>query len=106
VHLWLGEHTPAQRKAWLGVLDQFDALKPAIVVAGHRPPGVPDDPRALKFTREYLVAFETFVAASKNSTELIARLKQRFAQAHDYIDGFILNNSAQVAMGEAPPWTE
>ena len=106
VHLWLGEHTPAQRKAWLGVLDQFDALKPAVVVPGHRPPGVPDDARSLKFTRDYLVAFEAEVKASKNSAELISRLKKRFPQAHDYIDGFILNNSAQVAMGEAPPWTE
>ena len=106
VHLWLGEHTSAQRKAWLGVLDQFEALQPKMVVAGHRPPGVPDDTRALKFTREYLVAFETFVAASKNSADLIARLKTRFPQARDYLDGFILNNSAQVAMGETPPWTE
>jgi len=106
VHLWLGEHTSAQRKAWLAVLDQFDALKPAVVVPGHRPPGVPDDARSLKFTRDYLVAFETEVKASKNSADLIARLKKRFPQAHDYIDGFILNNSAPVAMGEAPPWTE
>jgi glyoxylase-like metal-dependent hydrolase (beta-lactamase superfamily II) len=106
VHLWLGEHTPTQRKAWLAVLDQFDALQPKIVVAGHRPAGVPDDTRALKFTREYLVAFEAEVKASKNSADLIARLKLRFPQARDYIDGFILNNSAQVAMGEMPPWTE
>lgn len=106
VHLWLGEHTPAQRRAWLDVLDQFDALQPSIVVAGHKPPGAPDDARALRFTREYLVFFEGAVKASKNSAELIARLKARFPQARDYIDGFILNNSAQVAMGETPPWTE
>jgi glyoxylase-like metal-dependent hydrolase (beta-lactamase superfamily II) len=106
VHLWLGEHTPAQRRGWLSVLDQFEALKPTVVVPGHRPPGVPDDSRSLKFTRDYLVAFEAEVKASKNSADLIARLKKRFPQAHDYIDGFILNNSAQVAMGETPPWTE
>jgi len=57
-------------------------------------------------TRDYLVAFEAEVQASKNSADLIARLKKRFPQAHDYIDGFILTNSAQVAMGETPPWTE
>lgn len=106
VHLWLGEHTPAQRKAWLAALDQFDQLRPSIVVAGHRPPGVPDDTRSLQFTRDYLVAFEAEVKASKNSADLIARLKKRFPQARDYIDGFILTNSAQVAMGETPPWTE
>ena len=106
VHLWLGEHTPAQRKAWLAALDQFDALRPKIVVAGHKPPGAPDDTTALRFTRDYLNAFETAVAASKNSAELITRLKARFPRARDYIDGFILNNSAQVAMGETPPWTE
>jgi glyoxylase-like metal-dependent hydrolase (beta-lactamase superfamily II) len=106
VHLWLGEHTPAQRKAWLAVLDQFDALKPQIVVAGHKPPGTPDDARSLRFTREYLLAFEGAVARAKNSAGLIAAMKARFPQAHDYINGFILNNSAQVAMGETPPWTE
>jgi glyoxylase-like metal-dependent hydrolase (beta-lactamase superfamily II) len=106
VHLWLGEHTPVQRKAWLAVLDQFDALKPQIVVAGHKPPATPDDARALRFTREYLLAFDSAVAKSKNSADLIAAMKARFPQAHDYINGFILNNSAQVAMGEAPPWTE
>jgi glyoxylase-like metal-dependent hydrolase (beta-lactamase superfamily II) len=106
VHLWLGEHTPDQRKAWLAVLDRFDALQPKIVVAGHRPPGVPDDARALRFTRDYLIAFESAVKSAKNSADLIARMKTRFPQARDYIDGFILNNSAQVAMGETPPWTE
>ena len=106
VHLWLGEHTPAQRKAWLAVLDQFDALKPVTVVAGHKPPGMADDPSSLRFTRDYLLAFEEGIRQSKNSAGLIAFLKARFPQAHDYIDGFILNNSAQVAMGEMPPWTE
>jgi glyoxylase-like metal-dependent hydrolase (beta-lactamase superfamily II) len=106
VHLWLAEQTPAQRKAWLSQLDQIDALKPAVVVAGHRPVGVPDDTRALNFTREYLAAFESEVKVSKNSGDLIARMKKRFPQALDYINGFLLTTSAQVAMGEAPPWTE
>jgi hypothetical protein len=33
-------------------------------------------------------------------------MKVRYPQARDYFDGFILNNSAQVAMGETPPWIE
>jgi glyoxylase-like metal-dependent hydrolase (beta-lactamase superfamily II) len=106
VHLWLGEHTPAHRKAWLAVLEQFDALKPVTVVAGHKPPGVPDDTAALRFTREYLLAFEDGIKRAKHSKDLIAYLNGRFPQARDYLGGFILNNSAQVAMGEQPVWTE
>ncbi len=106
VHLWLGEHTPQQRQDWLKVLDQFDALKPKIVVAGHKRPQDADDASAIDFTREYLQAFEAGIKRSKNSKELIALLKARYPEARDYFDGFILNNSAQVGMGETPPWTE
>jgi glyoxylase-like metal-dependent hydrolase (beta-lactamase superfamily II) len=106
VHLWLGEHTPAQRKGWLAVLDQFDALKPTIVVAGHKPPGMVDDARSLRFTRDYLVAVEEGVRRSKTSKELIAFIQSKYPAARDYLGGFILNNSAQVIMGEAPIWTE
>jgi glyoxylase-like metal-dependent hydrolase (beta-lactamase superfamily II) len=106
VHLWLGEHTPDQRKSWLTHIDELIAMHPAIVVAGHKRPSDPDDASALQFTRDYLVAFESALKSSKKSTDLIARMKSAFPLAQDYLGGFILNNSAQVAVGEAPIWTE
>lgn len=106
IHLWLTEATPEARKAWLGSIDRMAALHPKIVVAGHKLPGLPDDDSALTFTRDYLVAFETAAAESKTSKELIARIKARFPDTRDVLDGFILNNSAQVATGEAARWVE
>jgi glyoxylase-like metal-dependent hydrolase (beta-lactamase superfamily II) len=64
VHLWLGEHTPAQRAAWLAVLADLESLQPKIVVAGHKSPGAPDDAASLRFTREYLQAFEAAIRTS------------------------------------------
>lgn len=106
IHLWLTEATPEARKAWLGSIDRMIALHPKIVVAGHKLPGLPDDESALTFTRDYLVAFEASTAASRTSKELIARMKARFPDTQDVLDNFILSNSAQVATGEAPRWTE
>jgi glyoxylase-like metal-dependent hydrolase (beta-lactamase superfamily II) len=106
IHLWLGEATPEARKAWLASIDRLIALHPKIVVAGHKLPGLPDDASALAFTRDYLVAFEAAAANSKTSKDLMARIKARFPDTQDVLNNFILSNSAQVATGEAAPWTE
>jgi hypothetical protein len=76
------------------------------VVAGHKVPGLPDDDEALRFTRNYLVAFEQAVARAKTSDDLIAAMRREFPDTQDFIDDFILVNSAKVAMGEMPPWQE
>jgi glyoxylase-like metal-dependent hydrolase (beta-lactamase superfamily II) len=106
VHLWLGEHEPAQYDAWLAAIDSLIALKPKIVVAGHKRPELGDGPEALAFTREYLVAFKDAAAKSKTSGELIAAITQRFPDTRDYLGDFVLGNSAKVATGEMPPWQE
>jgi glyoxylase-like metal-dependent hydrolase (beta-lactamase superfamily II) len=106
VHLWLGEHTPAQYDAWLAAIESLTALKPEIVIAGHKRPELKDGPEALAFTREYLIAFKDAAAKSKTSAELIAAISQRFPDTRDYLGDFILGNSAKVATGEMPPWQE
>ena len=106
IHLWFGEATPETRKAWLASIDRLIALKPAIVVAGHKVPGLPNDASALTFTRNYLVEFEADIHKSKDSKELMQRIHKAFPDTQDVLGGFILTNSAQVAMGEAPPWQE
>jgi len=106
IYPWLGEHTPERRKDWIASLDQLLALKPAIVIAGHQLPGRPHDPGALKFTRDYIVAFNAAIPRSKNSEDLASRMRAAFPQAQDVLGGFILGNSAKVGMGEAPPWDE
>jgi glyoxylase-like metal-dependent hydrolase (beta-lactamase superfamily II) len=106
IHLWLGEHNAAQYDDWLASIDKLMALKPKIVVAGHKLPGLPDDASALDFTRRYLLAFKAAAATSKTSDDLMKTIRQEFPDTRDVLDNFILVNSAKVATGEMPPWTE
>jgi glyoxylase-like metal-dependent hydrolase (beta-lactamase superfamily II) len=106
IYPWLGEHTPERRQDWIAALDTLSALQPAIVVAGHQLPGDPQDATALRFTRDYIVAFDAAAAQSKTSEELAAKMRAAFPKARDVLGGFILGNSAKVGVGEMPPWDE
>jgi glyoxylase-like metal-dependent hydrolase (beta-lactamase superfamily II) len=104
--LWFGEHGPQEIAAWDKSLAQFEALKPEMVVAGHAKPGLPNDGSGIAFSRKYIAEWPKLVAASKNSKDLQARVRDAFPGAIDVLDGFILVNSSEVAKGEQPRWTE
>jgi glyoxylase-like metal-dependent hydrolase (beta-lactamase superfamily II) len=106
IHVWLGEATPAQREAWLKSLDDLAALNPKVVVAGHKLPGLADDPAALKYTRDYIVEFGRAAKQSKTSADLIAAMQKQFPKVQDVLNNFILGESAKVGVGEVPPWEE
>uniref|UniRef100_UPI003D2A3470 MBL fold metallo-hydrolase n=1 Tax=Streptomyces sp. B1-3 TaxID=3141453 RepID=UPI003D2A3470 len=53
-HVWVADTpTPADRAAWIGVLDEMAALEPELVVPGHRLPGTAADASAITATRDY-----------------------------------------------------
>jgi glyoxylase-like metal-dependent hydrolase (beta-lactamase superfamily II) len=106
IHPWLGEHGEAERGAWVDSLDRLIALEPEIVVAGHKRPGLNDDPAALTFTRQYIIDMGQAAKRSRSSAELIATMRAKYPDVEDVLDDFILVNSAQVAIGEVPPWEE
>ena len=106
MYLWMGEHAPADIAAWGQSLDRLAALQPETVVAGHAKPGLPNDVSGLEFSRRYIAAWPGLVAASRNSTDLRARVQQQFPQAIDILGDFLLGNSSRVAKGEEPAWTE
>lgn len=106
VHLWLGEHEAQNVTDWAQSVAQLRALDPEIVVAGHARPGLPNDVSGLDFTASYLAAWPELVAQAENSAELQELVKARFPTTIDVLDNFILPNSADVAMGEQPVWTE
>ena len=56
--MYVGDTTPESRKNWIAALDRLAALDPAIVVAGHKKPGVPDSPSAIQDTKRYLQDFD------------------------------------------------
>lgn len=78
-HVWLAD-TPdlAQREAWIRNLDAIAARNPAIVVPVHMAPGSPTDVSAIRFTRDYIAAFDEEAAKAKDSGELIAAMKKRY----------------------------
>ena len=106
VFLWLGEHGPENVAAWEQSLDTLAALHPEMVVAGHAKPGLPNDMSGIIFSRAYLEAWAKLVPQAKDSKDLQARIKAAFPDAIDVLNDFILPNSAEVAKGEQPRWTE
>ena len=106
MYLCFGEHGPQDIAAWDKSLAQFEALKPELVVAGHAKPGLPNDASGIAFSRRYIAAWPGLVAASSDSKDLEARVREAFPAAIDVLDGFLLVNSSEVAKGEQPRWTE
>ena len=106
MHLWLGESLKPARLAWTHSIDQLAALGATTVVAGHKKPGLPDDTSSIAYTRKYLQVFDKAVDSSKDSADLMNRMRATFPNTIDVLNDFILGNSSKVAMGESPPWTE
>ena len=78
-HVWLAD-TPdlSQREAWIRNLDTIAARNPEVVVPAHMKPGSVTDVSAIKFTRDYIAAFDEEAAKAKDSGELIAAMKKRY----------------------------
>ncbi|MCW2406909.1 glyoxylase-like metal-dependent hydrolase (beta-lactamase superfamily II) [Sphingobium sp. B1D7B] len=106
VHLWLGEHRPENVRGWSQSIAKLAELKPTMVVPGHSKAGLANDASGLAFTRDYLAAWPQLIAQSKNSTDFMAKVRAKFPDTIDVLNGFILPNSAKVAMGEEKPWEE
>lgn len=104
--LWFGEHDPAAIAAWGKSVDQLIALKPELVVAGHSKPGLPNDTSGLEFSKRYIADWPRFVAASKDSADLRARVQKAYPEAVDVLGDFLLGNSSRVAKGEQAAWQE
>ena len=98
LHVWTADtQLAAERKAWLNQLDEMAALQPTVVVPGHMQPGTALDASNIRYTREYLVKFESTAANSANAGELIERMKAAYPQAGL---GIALDIGAKVNKGE------
>ena len=73
-HMYVGDTTPESRKNWIAALDRLAALKPAIVVAGHKKPGAPDSPSAIQDTKRYLLDFDRLRQATASDEELFNQM--------------------------------
>ncbi|MFE2723604.1 MBL fold metallo-hydrolase [Kitasatospora sp. NPDC059327] len=79
LHVWTADTpTPAQRAAWIDLLDGMEALEPEFVVAGHRTADAPTDSSAIVHTRDYLRAFETEIGRTADAAAARAALERRY----------------------------
>jgi glyoxylase-like metal-dependent hydrolase (beta-lactamase superfamily II) len=106
IHAWLAETEEPQRMAWVENLEDLMDLDADVVVAGHKVPTLDDDPAAIEFTRDYVRDFNEAAKEAKTSEELIIRMRELYPDVQDVLNDFILPNSAQVGVGEVPPWEE
>lgn len=78
-HIWLADTADkAQREAWIKNLDAIAARNPEVVVPAHMKAGSATDVSAVKFTRDYLAAFDEEADKAKDSAALIAAMKKRY----------------------------
>jgi glyoxylase-like metal-dependent hydrolase (beta-lactamase superfamily II) len=106
IHVWLGETLEEQRLAWVDNLNSLLDLGATTVVAGHKLPGLDDSADSITFTRDYILAFNREAKNAESSQALIARMRALYPDVIDVLGDFILVNSAQVGVGEVPPWEE
>ncbi|GAB0107615.1 MBL fold metallo-hydrolase [Nocardia sp. JMUB6875] len=70
IHQYMGEADTATRQQWIDAADKLAALDPVYVVAGHKRPELPDDPRSLTETSRYLADFNRLEAQTSTAREL------------------------------------
>lgn len=98
VHVWTADTQGVEaRAAWIKALDAMAARTPAVVVPGHMAPDAATNASAIRYTREYLVAFEEELTKSADSAALIAAMTKRYPSAGM---GVALQIGAKVAKGE------
>ena len=96
IHLWMADTQGAQsHEDWLATLKRIEGLKPQTVIPGHYL-GTPSL-ASVKFTADYIKAFDIETAKAKDSAALIAAMKKRYPTLADESS---LELSAKVAKGE------
>jgi len=99
-HVFMADtQTPQSHQDWLTALRQIQDMAPTRVIPGHYAQGAPQDLAAVEFTANYIRAFDEEAARAKDSTALIAAMKQRYPGLQGEAS---LELSAKVAKGELP----
>ncbi len=99
-HLFMADsQSPQARQQWLATLQAIQALEPQKVVPGHFAPGSAQTLEAVRFTADYIHAFEQESAQAKDAKGLIEAMKRRYPQLAPNLS---LEISAKVEKGEMP----
>ncbi|KAA2243865.1 MBL fold metallo-hydrolase [Chitinophaga agrisoli] len=75
---WTIETTPEQRKGWISTINTIAALKPALVVAGHKNPTAKDDAASLDLTKGYLAFYDSVLPTATSSADFQTKIKAQY----------------------------
>jgi glyoxylase-like metal-dependent hydrolase (beta-lactamase superfamily II) len=78
VHLYLAQSNPRARREWIAALDKIEALEPRAVVASHKRPEKPDDPRTIEETRQYIRDFDRLAETTTTAQDLYDRMLELY----------------------------
>ncbi len=76
VHLYLSESDSAGRREWLQAIEKVAAMRPTAVVAGHKRPGMTDDPRIIGETAQYIRDFDRLAEKATDARQLWDRMRE------------------------------
>ena len=78
VNVWLASSSPESRAAWQQTIKEIAALKPLVLVAGHkRSADLPDTPDVLDATSKYLTDFDEAKKGSSSPEQVVATMQQK-----------------------------
>jgi glyoxylase-like metal-dependent hydrolase (beta-lactamase superfamily II) len=76
VHLYLSESDAGGRRQWLEAIQKVAALRPTAVVAGHKRPGMADDPLIIEESAQYIRDFDRLAEKATDARELWDRMRE------------------------------
>ena len=79
-HPFQGEASGETRKEWITALGRLEALKPRVVVAGHKRPESADEPQHIAATRRYLTDFTRLDQETESARELFDAMMRRHGE--------------------------
>nr|WP_077927619.1 MBL fold metallo-hydrolase [Wohlfahrtiimonas populi] len=98
IHVWIADtQTTESQDAWLETLDLIQSLQPETVIPGHFVGDSALNLDSVRFTEQYLTDFRAASDTTKNSQELIAKMKTLYPNLAEESS---LEMSAQVIKGE------
>ena len=101
VHAWLGSSDTTSRQAWRASIKRIAALKPKVVVAGHKKDiNAPDTPDVLDAMDRYLADFDSLRKTSGDAPALFEAMKAKYP---DYAVVNLLRYASMAAFRGAKP---
>ncbi|HDS1815740.1 TPA: MBL fold metallo-hydrolase [Pseudomonas putida] len=98
IHVWMADTQSAKSHAdWLGTLTRIEQLAPRTVVPGHYLGQSSRSLTAVRFTADYIQAFDAEAAKANDAAALVVAMKKRYP---DLADESSLELGAKVAKGE------